>query len=105
MDLKKKKQENHTISKFDLTDIFRMVHLQQLHNKYCFYSNIIQSCFMVKCRKLSFFEIENTTITTSILNAVLEFLNSKRRQEKEIQGIRIEKEEDTLSLCADDMLS
>lgn len=43
-------------------------------------------------------------ITTSILNIVLEVLNSTKRQEKEIQGISIEKEEIKLSLCADDMI-
>jgi hypothetical protein len=39
-----------------------------------------------------------------LLNIVLEFLTRAIRQEKEIKGIQIEKEEVQLSLFADDMI-
>jgi hypothetical protein len=39
-----------------------------------------------------------------LLNIVLEFLTRAIRQEKEIKGIQIEKEEVKLSLFADDMI-
>ena len=45
-----------------------------------------------------------STITTFLLNAALEVLATVIRQQKEIKGIQISKEEVTLSLSAGDMI-
>ena len=45
------------------------------------------------------------TVTISIQQIVLEVLATAVRQEKEIKGIQITREERKLSLCADDMIT
>ena len=67
-------------------------------------ANVIHNGEKLRAFRLNSGKRDRCPVSSLLLNIVLEILATVTRQEKEIRGIQIEREEGKLSLHADDMI-
>ena len=90
-----------TLQKADIAGIYLNI-IKAIYNK-------LTANTILKCKKLRAFPLKSGTrkgcpLSPVLFNIVLEVLSTAIREEKEIKGIQIGKEEVKLSLFADDMI-